>query len=385
MAQNQKVGLFGFFSCALIAGAVICSGLIGVLIVKRLSAQKAGLKDYNDLIDPKLNPGGYMRPNIHEKVTGVVNDRPVNWVTNSKGFKNDKEFSLIPQKGGVRVLYIGDSFVMAYRIDHRYSSGVVIERLLRNNIPKDVYNNAEVLVAGAYDPAYALEYIKEYGKDYHPDIVVLGICLANDIAGAGFRQYDRNQNGKVNLGQEYLLQDEYDKMFGRVELPPEAYVYPPKYQVRAFGDTFMQPGFYFQPLIPQAQALFGGFEQVLKNFNDYLKGQGIIFMPVLLPLKEQVYYNLWIKQCELFGLDKQKFDLLYPNKRIAQFCRKENIPLLDLTPFFVQKAPAEKGILYIEGTDIHFNERGNELAAEVISYFLLNDIRELKYKEVAHG
>lgn len=359
---------------------VIASVLVSVFILLKIKyiarIKQARLKDYADLLDVKLNEGGYLKCNIHEMVTGTYADKPVRWVSNSQGFKNEKGFSRKPKPGVLRIMYIGDSFVMAYRLNHQDSSGYLIEKIIRNNLNRSGFNDVEVMVAGAYDPYFALEYFKKYGEKYSPHMVVLGICLANDISGAGFREYCLKQKNEINLGAEYLLQQAYDDSFGKVNLPVEAYNKAPQYFVRSFSDTFLQPGFYYQPLQPEAEELFSDFEKALKEMHGYTRAKGIDFLALVFPLKEQIYTQLWVQLAQKFDLNLNKFDLLYPNKRIADFCRLEGIDAFDLTVPFLQKAASEPDFLYIEGTDIHWNSKGNALAAQVISYLILKKLNK---------
>ena len=43
------------------------------------------------------------------------------------------------------------------------------------------FGKAEVMIAWTEQPGLALKYMKEFGKNYNPDIVFLGITIANDF------------------------------------------------------------------------------------------------------------------------------------------------------------------------------------------------------------
>jgi hypothetical protein len=79
------------------------------------------------------------------------------------------------------------------------------------------------------------------------------------------------------------------------------------------------------------------------------------FVVLILPFREQVY--------GASGL-YPKFDKL--NQALVEFCRQNDIPIIDLTAALREKVAAEPGLIYFS-KDIHLNVRGNELVAELLS------------------
>ena len=85
---------------------------------------------------------------------------------------------------------------------------------------------------------------------------------------------------------------------------------------------------------------------------DECRGEEIFFGVVLFPFESQIR-----GECPDF-----------PQKQLAEFCRKNNIPILDLLPIF-KEASAEKS-LYLEKDDIHPNAGGHETTARAIAEWL---------------
>src|SRR5215813_15351926 len=116
-----------------------------------------------------------LRPNTtfwHRSVDGSWK-----FVTNSKGFRSDSEYSYGKPTGTLRVLSLGDSHTEGFEChqDKTYSS--VIERFLGKRGVK-----AEVINAGVsgFGTAEALLFLENEGIKYSPNVVVLGY-FANDV------------------------------------------------------------------------------------------------------------------------------------------------------------------------------------------------------------
>jgi hypothetical protein len=361
--------------CATVASAAALFRL-GI----RYHAMQTGLtlKDWPDLVDHRLNPGGILRPHINEMVKGAYADKPVRYIANSQGFRNDREFSAQPAPGVLRVMYIGDSFVIGYRLDQKDLSAVIMEQTLRQNLTGP-YRDVEVMVVGAMDPFEGRRYFNTYGRQFRPHIVVTGICMGNDIAAAGYRQYYAKlteKKGTIDSFQEVNIGKDFADSFGKIVLPEDAYLRRDHYRVPAFADTFLEPGFYYRPLLPQAETLLANFEEVLKGFKEDVEARGVKFVAVFFPLREQVYRGLWNKQCDLFALNQNKFDLGYPIDRLSDFLSKSSIAYLDLLPYFIFVSREESKLLYFPQDIMHWNAEGNKLAGRAIARHLMKLITE---------
>ncbi|HTY44474.1 MAG TPA: hypothetical protein VMD52_00565 [Patescibacteria group bacterium] len=365
----RKLLLFRIILIAIVLSAVAVSAAA----LFRLNARYR-IKDWPDLVDHKLNPGGILRPNINEMVKGAYADKPVRYITNSQGFRNDREFTPQPRPGVLRIMYIGDSFVIGYRLGQKDLSAVVMEQEIRKKLAGSPYRDVEVMVVGAMDPFEGRRYFNMYGYRFQPHIVVTGICMGNDIAAAGYRQHHAKSTGKkeaINSFQEVNIGKDFSGSFGKVVLPEDAYLKRDHYPVPAFADTFLEPGFYYRPLLPQAETLLTNFEEVLKGFKDDVEARGARFVAVMFPVREQVYHGLWKRQCDFFALNQDKFDLEYVIDRLSDFFSKNDIAYLDLLPYFIFVAKTESKLLYFPRDIMHWDEDGNKLAGRAIATYLL--------------
>lgn len=118
--------------------------------------------------------------------------------------------------------------------------------------------------------------------------------------------------------------------------------------------------------MPEIEHKFDDFETELSGFSKQITAHNSSLLVVLFPVRIQVSEKDWGLLTKYYSLRKEKFDLNYPNQRIAQFCKSRAINCLDLVqPFrvFVQQS---KQYLFRSRGDMHFNEKGQALTAEFI-------------------
>lgn len=116
-----------------------------------------------------------IRPDMQYRMTSI--DGSWKFVTNSKGFRNTREFSHAKPANTLRVLSIGDSHTQGYEARQDATFSAVLERFLNKHA-----RSAEVINAGVsgFSTAEALVFLENEGVRYGPDVVVLGF-FANDF------------------------------------------------------------------------------------------------------------------------------------------------------------------------------------------------------------
>lgn len=357
--------------------------------------------DYDRLksFDP-AREGGHLLPNINLWASGHFKDRPVRFVTNSKGFRNDHEFEAAPPPGRLRVLFLGDSFVDGMRTDQTRTIGFQLERRLNESgIP------AEVLISGHDNPVNAWYYFQEHGRSFHPHLVVLGVTMGNDLAWHGLGSAFAAGTGPD--GERVLrLKKKSVQGAGRFEfllLPEKAYL-PPGFHDRVWETelqwrrwaarkfTFLSQvvppllgpypgerrkvfaagyyatlGLYYRPLMPEMEVLLREFETVLEGFNACARKNGVPLLVVLFPARIEVSDGDWGKLRRAYSLDGARFDLKGPAERIGRYCRERQIACLDLGPAFRKASRLPFRTLYGPLGDMHFNDEGQSLAARVLA------------------
>jgi hypothetical protein len=143
-----------------------------------------------------------IRPNAEFWHTSV--DGSWKFVTNSRGFRNTKEFTYAKPANTLRVLSLGDSHTQGYEVPQDLTFTAVLERFLKYHSI-----NAEAINTGVsgFSTAEELVLLENEGVKYNPDVVVLGF-FANDFE-------DNLKAGLFGLdAQNQLTEKKYEHLPG---------------------------------------------------------------------------------------------------------------------------------------------------------------------------
>ncbi len=387
--------------------------LIGKLIrVVHDRKPSVSYPDYDQVrvFDP-AREGGHLLPNLNLLVASEKRAEGVRFITNSKGFRNTREFDYVPAERTFRILLLGDSYVDGLRTDQTKTMGYLLEKELNEKKPHQDYDRYEVMVAGNDNPTNAWYYYQEHGHKYNPHLVLLGVTIGNDLTWNTYRstfipvrksdgsltlewtklRVQRKQNAKGVLLPEdaYTSESFFDflKIFeGKVrdylawkytdfayEVPPLFYPYTSFPRHCQAADTCVSLGLFYVPLMPQIEAIYSDFEETIREFHRTVQTNNGTLAIVLFPTAGQIGGKEWALLRDLYFLEEKKFDLDYPNARILEFCQKNNIACSDVLPLFkktVAENPAAR--LFRFRGDMHYNEKGQKLAAEEMYRFVLS-------------
>jgi hypothetical protein len=352
--------------------------------------------------------GGYFAPNLDILALGESVSQPIRLITNSKGFRNTREFSYDVPDETFRVLFMGDSYVAGFRTNQKQTIGYRLEQHLKARSKSNLAEH-EVMISCEHDPASSWYRYQEHGRKYHPDLVVLGITLGNDITPRDYKKTllpvsDGSEDGTTRLtrSQRPAAQKRHDLL-----LPAEAYrkqvvgdflldielagrrslarrfancgnTVPPAigkpgpnrpYHVYA-GGNLTSLGIIYSPVLPEVDHWFHEFREIVQGLKKQVAANGSELLLVLFPTRCQVDDRDWQALTRFYCLDASKFDLDYPNRRILEACRQDEISCLDLTPYFREVIQEHGDHLYMARGDMHFNVKGQALAAQRLGEFI---------------
>ena len=346
------------------------------------------------VLDPYLFKGAFQYdPDLGFTITPQSNFNGVQ--SNQFGF-NDQDYSLQKPSGTIRVLVVGDSFNWIGGRDGNY-----VGRLRRKL--KEHYGDQSIDVINAGYPGThsgeQLGLLKKYGLQYNPDLVVLGFFVGNDFLDAhpyrktivvndSLLQIDRNDEHRF-LGFPIILQS---RML--LFLQQRYRVYRNAKDIQAKSESGEQPRrkgelseenflniertrlqFCNLKIGPAFKLQTDYAFQSISEMEALLKSRGINFVVAIYPDEFQVNRQLFDLIVEKYQLKKEDFDPFRAQSLLTSFLRQKGIPHLDFLDEF--RAEGQKQDLYLP-RNTHWNESGNELAANILFKDLVPRIDRLR-------
>ncbi len=258
----------------------------------------------------------------------------------------------------IRIMILGDSLLWSGETSSGRLFTEEIERSL--NQTGRFRKRVEVINAGVpgYTTFQELEFLRAYGLDFKPDLVILGVVL-ND----GYDPYLHRPTA------EYIL--EFDPAAGRYRFNPyrgwgrffsKSYLaHELVYSLELGRDRGRKRSRYsFEDRIDYYLAWkdygWDRFALRLGEMLAELKKRHIPLAVVIFPVSEQMDDDL---------LKRDRDYLLKPQVRIARICAEQRVPCLDLIPFLKQRGGA---VLFKEYT--HLNPAGYDVVSMVLTQFL---------------
>lgn len=340
---------------------------------------------------PDPDCGYRLRPSSAER----LRTDPDNYI-NAFGFR-DREHSLRKPPNTWRVVGIGDSFVYgAVRPDDNFLR--VAERRLNSTASGTQRNEVLMMGLGGYSPENALGVLRSVGLQVKPDVVVLCFFVGNDVTGIPLR-------GRVWRGELYFtgalwrwhdalrhscayivaeraaimhlkwpllraMGRRNQEMATATEAPTDAALAGPMppltpvyldFQPRRLPVYRREPG-------SRMRGLWRETEQALDAFDRTCKAAEVPWLLLLIPDELQV--DAEVRQAVLAALKEPtaRYDFAAPQRRLQQFAAAHQVQLLDVLPAF-QQAHRPEARLYVPN-DSHWNERGNQIAGELLGDFL---------------
>ena len=319
---------------------------------------------------------------------------------NSLGFRSSSEYGIDRNK--VRIAMLGDSFLQALQVSEKESLPKVIEHeLLSSHQDVRVYN------FGVSSTGTVHQYQIFFNKalKIKPDIVIL-LFFPNDlIDNSPHYQHESNM-----LIPRYAQEPD-----GSVSIKDFSDTPPADVQIKyrfasgkptALRTTIENIGNFAQKkchlvflkffslfisdmFIPTSDydASFDVYKKeypeflkesvittvrLIKQLDSFCKVNGIKFLVVFIPAKEQFNQRDWdaYVRTQRRILKKDMFDTDIPTTVMKNALTELKIHNLDLLPLF-KKSYKNENLYYAK--DLHFNPKGHQRAGEIIAKFLLTE------------
>jgi lysophospholipase L1-like esterase len=369
--------------------------------VKRVVCVTAGAKPFQ----PHPRYGWTHEPGAEGWTNGCIG-RAFEWRAfsrmNADGLR-DREYPRTRTPGVTRILLLGDSFVEGLQVPLERTMPSLMEARLRETRPTP---RVEVLNLGQSGFGTTDEYLRfeHFGKAFSPDVVVVAVCVGNDV-----RNNSRTLNTE-SMTYYYVLGAD-----GQLVLDsslPDAYAKRPAFQ-RAFQAVKRHS--YLASLVAErvyllrlakaardsnarleaAGAVGSGVlapiddlnvfvddpprvwqeawevtQAVLLKFRDGATAAGARFVVMTIPAAEQIDEAARAETERRVG---RKLDWDHADTVLVPFAQANAIPILPLAPVFRATYARTGEPLYGFGGGVnngHWNEKGHALAATTLLDFL---------------
>lgn len=337
-----------------------------------------------------LGKGGFLKPNFSGFVTDGTGGK-VRWHNNSDGFRNDREFFPFPSASTIRIISMGDSFTAGYRVAQEETFSSLLDRWINQ-----MGTPAEVMISCVESPGAGLSWLQRFGVDHHPDVVLLGLTLGNDIAQAyidlsptpigfahgletflipdqcieGSLSRWRNLETKLarNRPSRLHLVNLFRNMIHFPDESPESIAswYEQSPGTICLFDAINGLGMYIKEPPEEIREAYRRLFRILQDYKRLADRHKIDFAVMLFPQRYQIQPQDWGETVRVYGLKPEAFDLDAPNRRISMFCREQSILVIDPTEEMRKKRNEKEYSLYLPLGDMHWNSRGHRVFFESI-------------------
>lgn len=344
-------------------------------------------------------------------------------ITNEFGF-NDRDYPHQKKPGTYRILFVGDSFSWVGGLEGNYTA--ILEKKFEAE-----FGDAQVeIINTGYDATHTgeqLKALKKFGLQYNPDLVVLAFFVGNDF-------YDATPwRRRINVGGSQVdidtRKDTEISLFGHLVMPFQSRLYlflrdqwatyqylqtqhqntqpttnqpetlahqaeadPPKastpemftYTEDNISDTYVELEMYRLQMFNKVLANSVAADQfkfredfALSNLlamRDLLKENNTQFMVAAYPDNFQIEESLRQVVFNHYDLDPAQYQLDRAQNLLYKFCQEQQIEFYDLLPTF--QAKQQEGQRPYLINDSHWNELGNQLAADYLFEALMPKVQE---------
>jgi len=268
-----------------------------------------------------------------------------------------------------RVLVVGDSVV---RGDGVRPGETVGDRLLaglerRHGGRAWQVDNAGVGTGGIVGVRITrreLEFVERFGLALHPDLLLLGIYVGNDLEDHDDVKPVNGvpQSGRLRSAHTWLLNDLRSYAFLHDRLYEVASTWGLRKPLMADFDSI--------PSLVRGDPLaVDGVEHCLKTVGTACREagrEGVSSAVFIMPLRAQVYPERCRNLERWYGIKLSEENLRLPNKMLTEGLAKQGIPCLDLMDPFRRSGNQD---LYLD-RDMHWTVSAHRLAAELIEAFI---------------
>jgi len=368
MKQKQKIIVNFLFNFSVLIFFSLIVFLMGELTVRLFLPQplENPINFYvaDDLLGWKLKPDlhqWYINPEFKMEV-----------ISNERGFR-DSSHTLQKNKDTIRILGLGDSMLFGYGVN--INEGILSR--MQVALQKNASLNKKIETINMGIPGYNINQyekaLRNEGYKFHPDLAILFLYNNDWKEDSSFDCKGVSNDGFLITGDKFSFKSARSFLVPlRVFLKRHSQLY---ILIRGRMDAVLKRKKLMA--LPEIQVYKNNVNfdvtyfhtlELINSMSKFCKQNiNCRFLVCLIPEKFQVddtYLNLIIAA---YGIKKEEYDWLQPQKALEKFCRENDISYLDLWPTI--RKIYYQGKLYFD-IDPHLNSQGYSVASEEICSFI---------------
>ncbi|HSS50736.1 MAG TPA: GDSL-type esterase/lipase family protein [Thermoanaerobaculia bacterium] len=332
------------------------------------------------VLDPKV--GHRMKPGL-KGVLGNFAEFTTQVRVNQLGIRGPEVGPLRP--GVRRVLVLGDSFSFGMGVEEQDAfPAQLAAELGRRGVPAEGINAG----IGGYGVPDEVRWFEQYGREIHPDVIVLGIFTGNDLQDAApdrppaFVSHGELLD-KAELKRSALFHwlYQHSQLFALVKYSLPAPIdrtirrtlhMPEPSAIRGLREEM---ALYDPRNRPRAEQGGRTSEAAIRRLLDLAGADHSVVVALLLPSKLQADDVEWNGALRQLGLTPSQVDRTLPNEIFSGVLARCGVPALDLTPILSEAL--RRGEVDFFPRDQHYTVAGNRRIAREAASFLRGRVERL--------
>jgi hypothetical protein len=300
---------------------------------------------------------------------------------NRDGLRDDREPPGGPEAGAFRIAVLGDSFSAGLQVPGAGSFSTLLETQLRSQARPDRRIEVWNAAVDGFGTAQALRMFVDRVAPYRPNVVLLGLFLANDLGDNVPDGGSRNHYLATRCGRPYVALDGNGALVeARMTAPPTA--------PGASLERLLRRSELYANLVPSRQANPGSFHDwdvftgkngerveaawrltraLVRELDHQVRASGGRLMVVLMPHQREARVGA---EPPSAAIDFERAHAL-----AEAFLREARIAYIDLYPP-LRGVVAKGGHPYLN-RDMHWNGGGHQVVADTIQRWLVEHCAEL--------
>ena len=276
--------------------------------------------------------------------------------TNATGMRGVKNYSIEKPAHVTRIMSLGDSFVFGFGVKDNETFSA---RLEQSNPNLEVLNFG---VAGYGLDQILLSY-REMGRQYKPDLVIIGIFpeqfwrSTRAFTDAGYAKPYYALSGEHlvlhNVPTPQPFELKHNQFPDLIETNDVKDFFEKSILYRSFRRSLIRMGKEFGWVDPEW--ILG--RRLLKTLITDIKADQAQVVLVIIPP------DRWVKSARLDSL----------RRSLLRFAQREQVPMIDLTPFFFKAIQQSDITEYYIKNDWHWTAKGHQLATSILNDFILEN------------